>query len=289
MTHKLDPADATRPLSAGPTPDAPPLGPTADRDTVLVLKHPGESDPGNLLAWLHANDYPVRVARVMGGLPRASSFRAVVVLGSPAAVYDADLAWIEHERHFVRQCISLGTPVLGICFGAQLLAETLGGQVRALAEPELGWQIFQGQEPYAAEWFSWHGDEILPPEDAQTLASSRKCVQAFRQGSHVGVQFHPEMTPEILERWLSLEEMTQRLLDHGISPQRTRARTDERSDEALSDAHNLYANFFDNSGSPGTVVHDQTADPDHPTAGRLTPRGRTVTLAPAEPSQIGAP
>ncbi|HET6762969.1 MAG TPA: type 1 glutamine amidotransferase, partial [Longimicrobiaceae bacterium] len=110
----------------------------------------------------------------------------------------------------MRESIDAGRRVLGICLGAQLLAQVLGAAVTRAPEPEIGWfpvrktadgaatPLFDGF-PSPAEVFHWHGDTFGLPPGAVHVAESDGCThQAFAVGSRVaGVQFHPEMTPAI--------------------------------------------------------------------------------------------
>ena len=212
-------------------------------ETVLILQHPGEAETGTLRAWLHDNKYRTELVDVVDELPVPNSFRALIVPGHPAAVYDST-PWIEDERRFITDCAAQGTPVLGICFGAQLLAEVLGGCVRPMEEPELGWCEFTGADPYGGSWFSWHGDQVLPPAHAIALASSDNCIQAFRVGHHVGVQFHPEMTHGLITKFLDERDRQQRLADHGVSLELTLIRSAELADDAALRARRIYTDFF---------------------------------------------
>ena len=89
-----------------------------------------------------------------------------------------------------------------------MLAHALGGRVERAAEPEIGWfsvtadpdhaELF-GQNP----WFQWHYDRFSPPAEARELATGAQGSQAFAAGRSLGLQFHPEVTPAIVERWSS--------------------------------------------------------------------------------------
>ncbi len=236
--HPTDPDDVPPPLR----PDR-----SEASEAVLILQHPGEAETGSLRTWLHENTYRTQLVDVADELPPPNLFRALIVPGHPAAVYDPT-PWIEDERRFITDCAAKGTPVLGICFGAQLLAEVLGGQVRPMDEPELGWCEFTGADPYGGSWFSWHGDHVLLPARATVLASSDNCVQAFRVGNHVGVQFHPEMTRDFITNFLLDRNRQQRMTDHEVSLELTRRRSAELADDAALRAQRIYMDFF--SGPP---------------------------------------
>ncbi len=130
--------------------------------------------------------------------------RMVVVMGSLDSVLDPDLPWLDDELRYLGQAVDRGIPVLGVCFGAQLLAAILGGRVEHAAVPETGFVDVTSADPAgvpSGRWYAFHHDLIRPPCDAEVVATSAACVQAFRHGPHLGVQFHPEVTPQTLQAW----------------------------------------------------------------------------------------
>ncbi|MCD2190769.1 type 1 glutamine amidotransferase [Actinomycetospora soli] len=137
------------------------------------------------------------------GFPDPTPHDLVVVLGAPWP--RSAMPWIERERAFLTTAHDAGARVLGICFGAQLVAEVLGGSVRRLDRPRIGWFPVGPQDDRVAAgpWFSWHADQLDPPSGSHVLAHDDAGVAAFRHGRWAGVQFHPEMTPALLERWFS--------------------------------------------------------------------------------------
>jgi len=145
------------------------------------------------------------------------AFDMLVVLGGPMSAYQEDTySWLKLEKQFLCSAVSRLKPVLGICLGAQLLAEALGGSVYRNEFKEIGWHpvrrtsvshpLFEGI-PEQFYSFHWHGDRFDPPADAVPLAYSEACgAQAFAYGEHVlGLQFHLETTSScmgmMLERW----------------------------------------------------------------------------------------
>ena len=141
--------------------------------------------------------------------PDPCDFDLIVPLGAPWSVYDTDTigTWISRELEMLRLAIERDVPVFGICFGAQALAVALGGDVRPAALPEIGWYTIDSDQPESiatGPWLQWHHDVVTVPPGAKELARSEAGPQAFRAGRHLGVQFHPEMTPEVLEPWLLL-------------------------------------------------------------------------------------
>jgi GMP synthase-like glutamine amidotransferase len=127
---------------------------------------------------------------------------AVVALGSDRSVHASTDPWIATELRFLRAAHDAGVPVLGICFGAQALAAALGATVSAAPAVEIGWIEVEGGDGYGGRWFTWHEDEFTLPPGAQELARTASGPQAFAVGASVGLQFHPEVTPAIVDGWL---------------------------------------------------------------------------------------
>lgn len=148
--------------------------------------------------------------------PEVDRYDVLVLMGSVRSLTDTDPidSWIFEEINLVRSAHQRGTPVLGVCFGGQLLAAALGGQVETAPEPEIGWyEIYavNGSVEAASTpenpvgsgpWFQWHHDRFTPPPGAETLAANDYANQLFRIGRSVGTQFHPEVTPAHLKGFL---------------------------------------------------------------------------------------
>lgn len=139
--------------------------------------------------------------------PDAKNFDLLVPLGAPWGAWDDACIgnWLLPELDWIRTAIWEGVPVLGICFGGQLLARALGGSVARAPRPEIGWTSIWSENPDLISngpWFQFHYDRWQLPQGATELARTPTASQAFVFGRSLGLQFHPEITAEILEGWL---------------------------------------------------------------------------------------
>jgi GMP synthase (glutamine-hydrolysing) len=152
-------------------------------------------------------------------LPRPlDDYGAVVIFGGAMhADQDERHPWLREENMFLERLLDIGTPMLGVCLGAQLLARATHAPVFPAAEPEIGWYDVEltdaaaedpvlGWLPPRFEAFQWHYYTHGLPAGAEELARSKVCTQAFRLGERVwGVQFHPEVTLQQVEQWIAEE------------------------------------------------------------------------------------
>jgi len=186
---------------------------------MIVLQHePGEG-PGRLAPFLG----DATVIRLYAGEPVPTVADALVVLGGGMSVGDISPA----EKSLLRRCVDEGRPVLGICLGAQLLAEALGGRVFRAPQKEIGFYRVRGSAEFFGTDsfvpFHWHGDAFTLPPRAQPLASSTLTpVQAFRAGERlVGLQFHLEVDELVLAAMLA--SGGEELAAKGVEPEAIRA------------------------------------------------------------------
>lgn len=176
------------------------------------LQHVEYEGLGALAGRLAARGIAARRTLVPAGepLPAADDIDFLVVLGGPMSVNDeATLPWLATEKALIGEVIARGTPVLGICLGAQLMACSLGAAVGPSPEREVGWWPVEAVPPPPAPPFPvfpfppavtalhWHGEAFALPSGAVRLARSAGCPHQAMQAAPraIGLQFHPEADP----------------------------------------------------------------------------------------------
>jgi GMP synthase-like glutamine amidotransferase len=116
---------------------------------------------------------------------------------------------LTRDVDWIRRSDEAGTAVLGIGHGARVLAVALGGAVQPAPRPLRGWTMMDTTVPHliaGGPWLAWQHDVITLPPGAERLAHNRLGPQAFRFGPHLGVQFHPEATPEVVAGWVGAHD-----------------------------------------------------------------------------------
>jgi GMP synthase (glutamine-hydrolysing) len=196
---------------------------------VLVLQHDRLGDLGTYERVLAERRAEIEVVELntVRRLPDWRDFDAILALGGQASIAaGSPPEWLAHERRYVRDAVTGGVAYWGVCFGAQLLAASLGARVYRGPKPEVGIHrvsltdagrsdpVFRG-EPRDLNVFQWHGDGFELPRGAVLLVESATYPnQAFRWGAHAyGIQFHLEVSPQIARGWASSPAYAAQLAD----------------------------------------------------------------------------
>ncbi len=186
---------------------------------IHVIRHAAFEGPGLIAEWAKAGGHSLGESSALTEeYPRFDEVDLVVVLGGPMAADDHEAnPWLAAEKRYLNRAVSQGVHVLGVCLGAQILAEVAGGRVRRNVSPEIGWfpvrvtesattgPVFSGF-PDGLVVGHWHSDTFdLPPGAQPALSSEATPNQAFSLagGRLVGLQFHLEWTAELLGRLIA--------------------------------------------------------------------------------------
>ncbi len=185
---------------------------------IQVLQHVPFEGPGAIGKWMQDHGHTLITTKLFADepLPTLNTFDGLIIMGGPMGVNDADqYPWLKPEAALIADAVDSGKYVLGICLGAQLIANALGARVYPNKQKEIGWFNLTrtldaadspvGQAlPQTLTAFHWHGDTFDLPQGATLLASSTACRnQAFLAGSRtLGLQFHLETTPESADNLL---------------------------------------------------------------------------------------
>jgi GMP synthase-like glutamine amidotransferase len=182
-------------------------------------------------------------------LPDPLDFDAIIPMGAAWSVYDHDAIgnWINDELSFLRKAHDEGVPIFAICFGGQALATALGGSVVRASRPEVGWTAIESERPDlvpSGPWFQWHLDRWNLPASLSAFARTEVAEQAFTLGHSLGLQFHPELSPAMLNGWLE-NGGRHEAANLGFDPDALLAATSAEADAARERAHALVRMFLD--------------------------------------------
>ena len=184
----------------------------------LILAHDHMSPAGPVQDRLihHGFDTDYRVVvpqesfrspNVVFDYPDRESFDVIVTLGAPWGAWDDEKIghWLLPEIQWVRNIVTSGQPMLGICFGGQVMARALGGTVAPAQKNEIGWhEVWSDRDDIipTGRWFQFHYDRFTVPPGAVEIARNPAASQGFIAERSLGVQFHPELVTDTLVGWL---------------------------------------------------------------------------------------
>ena len=197
----------------------------------LVLQHIECEDLGTIANAMSQRGIGYKYVRLFDGEPVPSdpgNYSGMIILGGPMNVYEEDkFPYLKDEDILIKKAVKNDMPVLGICLGGQLIAKATGAKVKKGTKKEIGWydlkltkdsrqdKVFNSL-PGTIKVFQWHGDTFDIPDGAVHLAGSGLFSnQAYRVGSSIyGLQFHLEVTQEMINRWISEYEEELSTLDY---------------------------------------------------------------------------
>ena len=162
--------------------------------------------------------------------PNFNEYDLLVPMGAPYGAYEDDRIgnWLLPELEKLKQAHNDGIPILGICFGGQLMARALGGSVARAPKAEVGWIEIESDDKTlipTGPWFAYHWDRWMTPKGATEIAKTDIANQAFVMGRTLALQFHPEVDPEVLEAWLAMEGGCAEVEAEGVDVEQLRSQT----------------------------------------------------------------
>lgn len=199
---------------------------------VLAIVHEEDAGPGvfnDVFAATRAQT-DIWLVAAEADPPPAGDHDAIMIFGGSAHPDQEDRhPWLADEKRFLAAALERRVPLLGICLGAELIAEVAGAPVRRMPHPEIGWYevrlTAEGAsdpvlgpigESFAA--LEWHSYEVPLPPSATALAAGPNCLQAYRVGSAWGLQFHAEVTARDFQYWLDHYTSDADAVAEGIDP-----------------------------------------------------------------------
>lgn len=225
--------------------------------SVLILKNIAAEGPGTIADFLVEKGIPYRIVELeTETIPEAGEFDTLVIMGGPMSVND-NIPYIRREEELVREFISKGKRVFGVCLGAQIMAKAFGAAVYVGPQKEIGWYDIEltgegERDPLMRQLaaseasdtvskkvkvFQWHGETFDIPAGAERIASSELYPnQAFKFTEKAyAFQFHIEVTKELIYEWLKNEP---------VDMDKLREQTEKLYDDYLCRAENFYSAFF---------------------------------------------
>jgi GMP synthase-like glutamine amidotransferase len=217
---------------------------------VLIRRHGMNAPPALLGEWCAERGITYVVSHSWHGgpggrVPDPRDYAFIASLGSKLNPRDTHEPVVVEELQLMRDAIAADVPVLGLCFGGQMLSAALGGETVRAEAPELGWVTIESDDEDlvpTGPWLEWHFDRFTVPDGATVIARNAHCTQAFVHGPHLGTQFHPESTIEVVAGWARND--AERLRSLGIEDGESRLDVpEERKRQARDAAFRLFDAF----------------------------------------------
>jgi GMP synthase-like glutamine amidotransferase len=223
-----------------------------------VIANTGDDDAGYVGDRFRQHGYELELCyRDSGDGPIGlDDVDVIILLGSDWSVYwDKVANHVERESDAVRRAAASDLPVLGICYGGQVMSHALGGSVERADITEIGWFDVASDDAALTPpgpWFEFHVDKFTPPSDAIVFASTAAGPQGYRLGRMLALQFHPEVTPNIIRRW-GAESATESER-YGIDFEAIYAQSDELDQQNRERCYQLVDAFL------SEVVNDSSSE-----------------------------
>ncbi|MEP6466195.1 MAG: type 1 glutamine amidotransferase [Parafilimonas sp.] len=185
---------------------------------IHFIQHMPFEHPASIADWATENNHTTTYTKIFEDaiFPSTETFDMLIIMGGVMSVYEEDkYAWMKAEKSFIKKSIEENKKVLGICLGAQFIAEALGAKVFPHTKKEIGWFEVEKVSPHTLTdnlpqtftTFHWHGDTFTLPEKAVHLFKTKTCdQQGFIYNNHVaGLQFHVEIKEDLLKSMIENE------------------------------------------------------------------------------------
>jgi GMP synthase-like glutamine amidotransferase len=234
----------------------------AGRLRALILQKEDPTPPGHVTEWLGSLDSDTETFRIdlEDRDIDPTAYDLVVSLGSEFAAFDDSKPFVRREATLMQRAVDEDVPVLGLCFGGQMLARVLGSENYRSDEAEIGWlpvRTYDADLVPEGPWFQWHFDVFTAPPGARVVAETDVGVQAFVAGRSLGLQFHPEVTTQIMDDWV--REYRHELDDEGVDTDALLEETRRLEERTRANAMRLFDRFLRNvAGLAPAAAADRT-------------------------------
>ena len=220
---------------------------TGERLRALILQKEDPTPPGHITEWLGSigSDAETWRTDLEDRDIDPTGYDLVVSLGSEFAAFDDSKPFVRREARLTQRALDADVPVLGLCFGGQMLARVLGSENYRSDTAEIGWLPVRTEDPDLVSegpWFQWHFDVFTAPPGARVVAETDVGVQAFVAGRSLGLQFHPEVTTLIMDDWV--REYRHELDEEGVDPDALLAETHRLEEQSRANAMALFDRFL---------------------------------------------
>jgi GMP synthase-like glutamine amidotransferase len=218
-----------------------------DAPRALILQHEDPTPPGHVTEWLASHDADTDVYRIDLDEREIdpTDYDLIVSLGSEFAAFDDTKPFVVREARLLSDAVERDVPVLGLCFGGQMLARVLGARGYRGEISEIGWLPVRTTDAELipeGPWFQWHFDTFPVPEGARLVADSDAGPQAFVAGRSLGLQFHPEVTTGIMDEWVRVYR--HELDGDGVDPDALLEETHRIATQSHDNAMRLFERFW---------------------------------------------